>query len=300
MFFLWKNYDFFKNRLSKITSISASILVPTCLHVALENRRFSDFWRFQEAFKISSFFVSIFYRFWLRLGLQHGAILGAKTAQNPKKWLPKTVAQLPKRVLDTNLLLKTVQEPLGLDFWGGQASIFDDFWMIFGTSWLTLGMFSAALSCLGFRCSWLGLQPTLPRKSKNLPRTKPRIQEPAEDKAEKKIRTNAFRKTQILPSLVLPNSLPYRNPPYSKNVGRRYSPQGGFNPPPYGVGVLDKNTRSSYPPSGFFFSEVLVFPLLNPPPVASGRLLPLRRFAALAPLGGSWAEKIAFQEAFKN
>ena len=49
----------------------------------------------------------------------------------------------------------------------------------------------------GFRRSWWGLQPTLPRKSKNLPRTKPRIQEPAEDKAEKKIRTNAFRKTQI-------------------------------------------------------------------------------------------------------
>ena len=62
-------------------------------------------------------------------------------------------------VLDTNLLLKTVQEPLGLDFWGGQGSIFDDFWMLLGTSWLTLGMFSAALSCLGFRCSWLGLQP---------------------------------------------------------------------------------------------------------------------------------------------
>ncbi len=65
----------------------------------------------------------------------------------------------PRAALDTNLLLKTVQEPLGLDFGGGQGSIFDDFWMIFGTSWLTLGMFSAALSCLGFRCSWLGLQP---------------------------------------------------------------------------------------------------------------------------------------------
>ena len=38
-------------------------------------------------------------------------------------------------------------------------------------------MFSPAFSCLGFRCSWLGLQPTLPRKSKNLPRTKPRIQD---------------------------------------------------------------------------------------------------------------------------
>ena len=85
MFFLGKNNVFSKNRLSKITSISASILVPTCLHVGLQNRRFSDFWRFQEAFKISSFFVSIFYRFWLRLGLQLGSILGAKRLQN----LPK-------------------------------------------------------------------------------------------------------------------------------------------------------------------------------------------------------------------
>ena len=94
--FLGKNEVFSKNRLSKITSISASILVPTCLHVGLQNRRFSDFWRFQEAFKISSFFASIFYRFWLHLGLQHGAILGAKTPQNPKKWLQKTIPQLPK------------------------------------------------------------------------------------------------------------------------------------------------------------------------------------------------------------
>ena len=176
--------------------------------------------------------------------------------------------------------------------------------MIFGTSWLTLAMFSAALSCLGFRCSWLGLQPTLPRKSKNLPRTKPRIQEPAEDKAEKKIRTNAFRKTQIsklssskLPSLSQPSLL---QKPWAAVL-----PPGGLQSAAHlGSAYLDTHTRSpnpsSHPPSGFFFSEVLVFPLLNPPPVASGRLLPLRRFAALAPLGGSWAEKIAFQEAFKN
>ena len=36
----------------------------------------------------------------------------------------------------------------------------------------------------------------------------------------------------IAQSFVLINSFPYRKPPYSKNVGRRYSPQGGFNPPP--------------------------------------------------------------------
>ena len=55
-----------------------------------------------------------------------------------------------------------------------------------------------------------------------------KLQEHAEYKAEKKSRTNASRKTQILQSFVLPSSLPYRNPPYSKNVGRRYSPPGGL------------------------------------------------------------------------
>ena len=124
-FFLRKNKVFSKKRLSKITSISASILVPTCLHVALQNRRFSDFWRFQEAFKISCFFASNFYRFWLRLGLQHGAILGAKTPQNRFKKLSRSSQKLsgssPRAVLDTNLYLKTVQEPLGLDFGGGSG-----------------------------------------------------------------------------------------------------------------------------------------------------------------------------------
>ena len=89
MFFLKKNKVFQKKRLSKITSISASILVPTCPHVGLQNQKFSEIMAFQEAFKISSFFASIFYRFWVRLGLQHGAILGVKTAQNPKKWVQK-------------------------------------------------------------------------------------------------------------------------------------------------------------------------------------------------------------------
>ena len=81
--------------------------------------------------------------------------------------------------------------------------------MIFQASWLTLGMFSAALAgglrppdppALDLVFVVLGqvfLQPTLLRKSKNLPKTKPRIQEPAEDKAEKKIRTDAYRKNQI-------------------------------------------------------------------------------------------------------
>ena len=58
------------------------------------------------------------------------------------------------------------------------------------------------------------------RESKKLLRRKPRT---------KSVRTPS-RKLKC-PSCVLLNSFPYRKPPYSKNVGRRYSPQGGFNPP---------------------------------------------------------------------
>ena len=75
-------------------------------------------------------------------------------------------------------------------------------------SWLTLGMFSAALAGGATPPQTPSLLPwfsfflerssaNFVKKSKNLPRTKPRIQEPAEDKAENKIRTNAFKKTQI-------------------------------------------------------------------------------------------------------
>ena len=139
--------------------------------------------------------------------------------------------------------------------------------MNFRASWLTLGMFSAALAggatdlvsvVLGQVFSQLCQENPRTcrrqsRESKNLPRTKPRrksVQTPT-----RKIKSQSF---------VLLNSFPYRKPPYSKNVGRRYSPQGGFNPPPYGVGVWDTHTSSpnpsSHPPSGFFFSEVLVSP----------------------------------------
>ena len=58
---------------------------------------------------------------------------------------------------------------------GGQGSIFKDFSMIFRASWLTLGMFSAALA-----------GGATPPQTPPLLSTKPRIQEPAEDKAEKK------------------------------------------------------------------------------------------------------------------
>ena len=95
--FSFRKIKFFsKKRLSKITSISASILVPTCLHVGLQNRRCFEILAFQEAFKFSSFFASIFYWFWLRLGLQLGANLGAKTAQNSKKWRQNIGTHPPK------------------------------------------------------------------------------------------------------------------------------------------------------------------------------------------------------------
>ena len=101
-----------------------SILEPTWLHVGFQNRRFSEIMAFQEAFKNSSFFASIFYRFWVRLGLQHGTILEAKTAPNSKKWVQKVgmVASQERSYYDLP------SEHRLRSFWhrflGGQGSIF--------------------------------------------------------------------------------------------------------------------------------------------------------------------------------
>ena len=134
----------------------------------------------------------------------------------------------------------------------------------------------------------------MPRKSKNLPRTKPRIQEPAEDKAENKIRTDAYKKNQI--SKLRSSKLLFLS--QTSLLQKRWAavlPPGGLQ----SAAQRGRRVRLAYEvfesfrlsPFGFFFLEVLVFPLLNPPPVASGRLPPLRRSAALARLGASWAEK---------
>ena len=298
--FLRKNKVFSKKRLSKITSISASILVPTCLHVALENRRFSDFWRFQEAFKISCFFASIFYRFWLRLGLQHGAILGAKTPQNPKKWLLKIRVELPKSGSGYEPAFEDRSRASWPRFWGGQGSIFEDFWMIFGASWLTLAMFSAALAGGASPpqtpplLTWFSS--FLVRSSANFAK---KIQEFAEGTAEnprtcrgQSREKNPYERLQENSnhqSFLLLNSLPYRSPPYSKNLGRRYSPQGGFNPPPNGVGVLDTahGFCQSFLPSSF---RILLLggSCLPPPKSSPSSLGPTPSAAAICGAGASW------------
>ena len=98
---------------------------------------------FQEAFKISSFFVSIFHCFWLRLGLQLGAILGAKTAQNPKTWCPKTFPHPPKSDFEYDLASELRSRPFCHRFWGCQGSIFEDFEIVLGLSGLDFGVVRA-------------------------------------------------------------------------------------------------------------------------------------------------------------
>jgi len=119
LFFLKEKHDFSKNRLSKLTSIFDPILMPTCLHVGLPNRRFFKKFGFQEAFKILSFLASIFHRFWVRLGLQHGALLEAKMAQNSKKWHSKFSMLLPKSGSENDAISTSILERLGSAF-GGQ------------------------------------------------------------------------------------------------------------------------------------------------------------------------------------
>ena len=151
---------------------------------------------------------------------------------------------------------------------------------------------------------------TLPKLTQNPPRTAP---------GPPKIRQDHPRTAQDIP-----------RKPKATQYGSKYTPKTAHPPPrppqvppevlinwrggtkaqpssirrPTGVGVLDwtHGFCQSFLPSSF---RILLlggscFPLLNPPPVASGRLHLLRRSAALARLGASWAEKIGFQEALKN
>ena len=143
-FFLRKNMVFSKKRLSKITSISASILVPTCLHVGLQNRRFSEILAFQEAFKISSFFASIFYRFWACLGFQHGAILGAKTAQNPIKRLLTIFVELPKSGSGNEPAFEDRSRASWPRFWRGSGLDFQSF---LDNLWNFLAYFGHVFAC---------------------------------------------------------------------------------------------------------------------------------------------------------
>ena len=128
LFFLRKNNDFQNIRLSKLTSILDPILMPTCVHVGLQNRRFFKILGFQDGLKFSSISGSIFYRFWVRLGLQLGAILGAKTPRNPKNGCKKLRGELPKRGSEYDLSWSTVLASI-LE---GPGWIFHRFWRVKG------------------------------------------------------------------------------------------------------------------------------------------------------------------------
>ena len=135
-----------------------------------------------------------------------------------------------------------------------------------------------------FRCSWLGLQPILQRKSKNLPSTKPRIQEPAEDKAEKKIRTNAFRKTQIsklssskLPSLSQPSLL--------QKLWAAVLPPGGLQ----SAALRVRRVRWGHEVFLSSFRILLLRGSCLPPPKSSPSSLgPTPSAAAICGAGASW------------
>ena len=196
----------------------------------------------------------MFYRFWLRLGLQHGAILGAKTPQMVLKlWQvapQQSLCSSPFLGLNTNLLLKTVQEPLGLDLWGGQDSIFDDFWMIF---WNFLAYFGHVFGCSFL--TWFSL--FFVRSSTNFAK---KIQELAEDKAEnprtcrgQSREENPYERLQEnsdLQAFFFQTPFLIATLPTPKTLGGGTPPRGASIRRPSRDGVLDGDTRSSYPPSG--------------------------------------------------
>ena len=154
----------------------------------------------------------------------------------------------------------------------GQGSIFDDFWMIFRASWLTLGMFSAALPPL---LTWFSL--FLLRSSANFAK---KIQELTEEKAEnprtcrgQSRERNPYRRLQEklnLKALFFSTPLPYRKLLFiaalqtPKTLGGGTPPRGASIRRPPGtaceIALSSSACPSSHPLSGFFFSEVLVSP----------------------------------------
>ena len=94
--------------------------------------------------KFHRFSASIFYRFWVHLGLQHGPILGPKTAPNPKKWAPKSLREPLLVGSQYDLPSEPRLRPFWPRFWGGPGSIFEGFWMIFGGF---LAYFGHAFGC---------------------------------------------------------------------------------------------------------------------------------------------------------
>ena len=84
--------------------------------------------------KFNLFVASIFYRFWLRLGLQHGAILGPRPLKIRKNGSQKSSGSSKKLRcspslldLNTTLLLDLVYERFGIDFGGVRARFFEIF-----------------------------------------------------------------------------------------------------------------------------------------------------------------------------
>ena len=132
MFFLWKNNVFSKQRLSKITSISASILVPTCLHVGLQNRRFFKIMAFQEAFKISSFFASIFLSILAPSWPPTWGHLGGQDGSKFEKMAPKIWDATPQEGSGYEPAFEDRSRASWPRFWGGSGLDFrrflDDFW----------------------------------------------------------------------------------------------------------------------------------------------------------------------------
>ena len=115
--------------------------------------------------------------------------LGSQDAPNGlqklRRYAPKTPAVRPKSGYGYEPAFEDRSRASWPRFLGGQGSIFEDFWMIFGASWLTLAMFSAALAGGASPpqtpplLTWFSS--FLVRSSANFAK---KIQELAEDKAE--------------------------------------------------------------------------------------------------------------------
>ena len=145
---------------------------------------------------------------------QLGPNLAPKMAQNPKKWAQKTLGVLPEQGSVNDLAFELRLGPFSPRFWTVLGSIWEALGSIWGGFAWKFRVTSLASACLR----------PLSKSPQRLPRTKPRT---AEKRAENKALPTTTEPVR-LHSAVLLNLPPIHKAPDSKNVRRRYSPQGGL------------------------------------------------------------------------
>ena len=103
-FFLRENKIFSKTAFRRLYRFRFRFWCQLASMLASKIEDFPIFGGSKRPSKFHRFWASIFYRFWVHLGLQHGPILGPKTAQNLKNVSWESLCSSLRALLNTTLI----------------------------------------------------------------------------------------------------------------------------------------------------------------------------------------------------